>query len=134
MLPLFFYGTLMDAEVRALMLGRPIDVAPARLRGYRRVPVAGRPYPTLLISSNDCVDGVLAREILPEELKRLIAYEGAEYLLNDVQVLCNEGGLQDAQAFLTRPGIAISAHLDWTLGDWQRRHKRRLLSRTPAPR
>ncbi|MBF0356909.1 MAG: gamma-glutamylcyclotransferase [Alphaproteobacteria bacterium] len=134
MLPLFFYGTLMDGDVRGLIVGRPLDVVPAQILGYRRVPVAKRSYPTLIACTSTCVDGVLAQAISPEELERLIDYEGDDYVLKPVRVVLAGGEERQAQAFMTSPGILCSSHLEWKLDDWQQRHKRRFLSQRPAPR
>ena len=47
----FFYGTLMDPDVRALVLSpamRDVAVEAAVLEGYRRVFMRGRVYPVVI--------------------------------------------------------------------------------------
>ncbi|TAN47303.1 MAG: gamma-glutamylcyclotransferase, partial [Rhodospirillales bacterium] len=83
---LFFYGTLMDDDVRKAIVGRPVDVAAASLQGYRRVPVAGRTYPMLVPCQGQCIEGLLADGIDARELKRLIRYEGPEYRIHTLMV------------------------------------------------
>jgi hypothetical protein len=58
----FFYGTLIDADVRRLVLGRlaPDEVEPATLSGWRRVKLAGVTYPGIVPDAKGWVEGVLA--------------------------------------------------------------------------
>ena len=47
----FFYGTLMDRDVLACVLARPVIAAalkPATLRGWRRCSVRGASYPVVV--------------------------------------------------------------------------------------
>ena len=41
----FFYGTLCDAEVREVVIGRKVEAHAATLDGYAAVPVAHGRYP-----------------------------------------------------------------------------------------
>ncbi len=44
---LFFYGTLLDQELRRLVIGRDIAVAAATLTGWRRLAVIRKPFPMI---------------------------------------------------------------------------------------
>ncbi len=129
---LFFYGTLMDGDVRRAIAGRPVAVATASLQGYRRVPVAGRTYPMLVPCQGQRVEGLLAEDIDTRELNRLIRYEGPEYRIRTLMVQRHDGKELPALVFLARPGIAGACHQDWELAVWQRCHKRLFFSRKLA--
>jgi gamma-glutamylcyclotransferase (GGCT)/AIG2-like uncharacterized protein YtfP len=81
---LFLYGTLRDPAFLAKFIGRPIALAPARLRGWRRVAMRDRRYPTL--RRGRCyLDGVVAW-VDRSALARLAAYGGSAYRLAPVMV------------------------------------------------
>ncbi|MBX9634916.1 MAG: gamma-glutamylcyclotransferase [Magnetospirillum sp.] len=124
---LFFYGTLMDAEVRELVCGRPLDaVEPAIAQGFRRVFVAGRHYPMLLPHASGWVEGTLVTGLDALTVHRLQVYEGWEYSLHPIKVRTNSGHMVLAHVFMCPPSIAPLKR-DWRLEEWQRRHKRTFL-------
>lgn len=124
---LFFYGTLMDPDVRQLVCGKRLDtVEPAVAQGFRRVLVAGRHYPMMLPHASGWVSGTLVRGVDPESLHRLQVYEGWEYGLHPIKVRTASGAEVMAQVFLCPPEIAPH-HRDWRLEQWQLRHKRTFL-------
>ncbi|CAA6604775.1 conserved hypothetical protein [Rhodospirillaceae bacterium LM-1] len=129
---LFFYGTLLDADLRRAVAGCEMMVEPAWLNGFRRVPVKAAAYPMLVASPRHRVDGLLTQEIGKRVLDRLIRYEGGEYRLVKRMVQGADGRLAEAGIFFTHPGIQGRLHQDWDLSVWQRRHKRKLVSRKPA--
>lgn len=124
---LFFYGTLMDSEVRDLVCGKPLDaVEPAIAQGFRRVFVAARHYPMLLPHASGWVEGTLVRGLDAEIIHRLQVYEGWEYTLRPIKVRAASGRMVLAHVFLCPPGIAPHKR-DWRLQEWQLRHKRTFL-------
>lgn len=126
---LFFYGTLMDSEVRSIVMGRdvnPENVEPAVAQGFRRVFVAGRHYPMLLKHSSGWVDGTLVSGLDAERIHRLQVYEGWEYTLQPIQVQTSAGRKLMAHVFLCPPHIEAGRR-HWRLDQWQRRHKRAFL-------
>lgn len=126
---LFFFGTLMDPEVRTIVMGRDVDpeqVEPALAQGFRRVFVAGRHYPMLLRHSSGWVDGTLVGGLDAERVHRLQVYEGWEYSLQPIQVQTSSGRKVMAHVFLCPPHIAADRRA-WRLDQWQRRHKRTFL-------
>jgi gamma-glutamylcyclotransferase (GGCT)/AIG2-like uncharacterized protein YtfP len=122
----FFYGTLMDADLRRQVLGREIVIEPAVALGFRRVGVAGRGYPMLLPYGPGRVEGLLA-DMDDEAVRRLTRYEGPEYRTAVIEVLV-KGGRLEASVFLCHPGIADDGR-PWSLETWRRRHKRDVLRR-----
>jgi hypothetical protein len=72
----FFYGTLIDPDVRRLVLGTraPMSVEPATLAGWRRVCLPKVTYPAVLRAAREVVDGVLVRGLDAEARRRLVDY------------------------------------------------------------
>lgn len=133
----FFYGTLMDADVRRAVLGAaaPATVEPATLAGWRRVPVAGASYPMIVRAAGSRVEGVFARGLDQRARDRLIAYESDGYrMMEAIVTLATDGKSRRAFVFVPdrRRGAAAPrkrGHGAWHLASWQRRHKRRFLAR-----
>ncbi len=135
----FFYGTLIDADVRRAVLGpyAPRRVEPAVLRGWRRVPVRGRTYPVIVADPAASVDGVLVRGLNTAAKRRLERYEDADlYEMAELDVTPT-GRLRAVRAltFVAKaPGLRRGSGT-WEIAAWQRRHKRRFLltlGRRPA--
>ncbi len=113
---LIVYGTLLDDDLRAAVLGRRVPVVPLSLRGWRRVFVRRRSYPTLIPWRSGYVAAARLDGLDDGDWQRLIAYEGAEYALAPV----HQDGL-DAKIFLAAAGLA--SQRAWTLDAWRRRFK-----------
>lgn len=127
----FFFGTLMDADVRRLILGRDLpagQVEPAVIERFRRVHVARRNYPMLLPHASGWVDGLLAHGLDGDAMRRLMVYEGKEYHLVPTTVADLRGHLVKAAAFLSDRSVQPD-HRPWHLETWQRRYKRLFLRR-----
>ncbi len=131
----FFYGTLMDADVRRAVLGARA-AAPAEeatLEGWRRVKMAGVSYPVIVRARGQKVEGVLMHGIDGRGREMLQAYEGDEYAMIGIEVVTC-GRRIDAKVFVPRPGLPVRARGPWTLDAWQRRFKRRFLNGLQAQR
>ncbi|PIW29895.1 MAG: gamma-glutamylcyclotransferase [Rhodospirillales bacterium CG15_BIG_FIL_POST_REV_8_21_14_020_66_15] len=123
MLSFFFYGTLMDPDLRAAVLGGPcLAVTSAALPGYRRAPVAGRDYPGIAPARNRGVPGLLATGVTPAMAARATYYEGDRYAAALVSVTAADGAARDAWTFLPLPGTRVGTG-GWDLAAWQRRRK-----------
>lgn len=124
---LFFFGTLMDEDVRTIVCGKRLDrVEPAIAQGFRRVFVAGRHYPMLLPRPCGWVQGLLVRDVDGDSLHRLQVYEGWEYDLKPIAVRLGDGEQVMASVFLCPPHIQPDKR-PWDLEQWRRRHKRAFL-------
>jgi hypothetical protein len=78
----FFYGTLLDRDVAALVLGRrlpPIAFCPAILPGHVRRRAKGVTYPVLSRDPRSEVSGVVVGGLSKRDVARLSAYEGPRY-------------------------------------------------------
>lgn len=122
---LFAYGTLLDPDVRTLVLGRPSPAAeavPAVLRGYRRVRVAEEVYPTVLPDPAAIVHGALVPLLDAVERDRVQFFEGFELILREREVQCSRRGPVGALVCTATDTIRHTDE-DWSLEDWQRLHK-----------
>lgn len=122
----FFYGTLLDPEVRRRVLGEDVRTEPAVLTEYRRVVIAGRNYPALIPTPAGRIDGQLSEPLADAARGLLVAYEGPEYRLSEVTVRAADGATATAMVFLPIIGVSWLDE-EWHLEVWQRRHKPQFL-------
>lgn len=121
----FFYGTLRDADIRHLVIGRALPdtlVSSARLHGYTARRAHGGPYPILVRLGGGHTDGVVVDGLTRHEARRLDAYEGAGYRRMKLPILLADGQEIDALVYLPRPGLRAAAQR-WDLRTWQRCEK-----------
>jgi len=126
----FFYGTLMDADVLAAVVGRRIESArfqDAILDGFRRVYRRGASYPILLDDPGGQIDGVVS-DLTAADTARLDAFEGKEYRRAARTVTLPGEATVDVQVYLTNPGVPASSQ-PWDFENWQRRHRAAYLRR-----
>lgn len=127
MLSFFFYGTLMDPDLRAAVLGGPCgSVRPAVLAGYRPRIVAGRDYPAIAPAKDASVSGLLIDGVSPAMAARASVYEGDQYAAMSLAVTTEDGAVCDAWTFLPLADVCLSTR-DWSLDAWQQRDKSRVL-------
>ena len=125
----FFYGTLMDEDVRRAVLGVR-SLAPtetATLAGWRRVKMAGVTYPMIVRARNHKVEGILMHGIDARARDLLQRYEGDEYAMLGVEVQTADSSVLTVNMFVPRPGLTVRGRGPWDLETWRRRHKRRFL-------
>ena len=126
---LFFYGTLMDADVRRLALGAGAEglrLEAARLYGYRRMAKRRSTAPVLVPRPGAWVEGILARGLDRRQVARLRHFEGCNYRLTPCAVRVGGGHEAGALVFLGVGRLPLN-RLAWRLAPWQRRHKRAFL-------
>ena len=118
----FFFGTLLDAELRAVVLGRELPESAlglAFLRDHARYCVAGEAFPLLVAEPGARVDGVLAEGIGPAEAARIAWYESDEYEIRETAVQTADG--QATEAFCCLAGAAARHDgIAWDFAHWQR--------------
>jgi Gamma-glutamyl cyclotransferase, AIG2-like len=110
--PLFVYGTLMAPEVVQTLIGRAPVGRPARLvdRSYTRHPVQDHVFPGLIRRDNQNgggdsdgsgVCGILYNDLNADEMIRLDAFEGEEYVKESCRVqLLDDDKLDDHSRLL----------------------------------
>jgi len=136
----FFYGTLIDPDVRRAVLGRlaPGTVEPAILGGWRRFSARGVTFPIARPDPKAEIGGVLARGLSAAAARKLDDYEGPGYRRIAVPV---RAAAKTIEAFLyvdDGSGTLTPTPAVWRYEDWARRHKRAFLAtlanQTFAPR
>jgi hypothetical protein len=127
----FFYGTLLDPDVTALVLGRrlpPSAFAPARLPGHARRQAKGASYPIIVRDPRAEVVGAVVGGLSARDVARLSAYEGPGYRIAPLRVQM-AGATATVSAFEPlRHRLQPSGAL-WDLTAWRRRHKRVFIDR-----
>jgi gamma-glutamylcyclotransferase (GGCT)/AIG2-like uncharacterized protein YtfP len=125
---LFVFGTLLDAEVLRIVLGRDLPSSCRRcatLAEHSRLQLHDETYPVLVPMNGASVVGVVLT-LSAADMARVRFFEAGEYELQAAQVHDSNGHMLDV--FLcaesgTRPG----PRYPWTLSQWQREHKRTFL-------
>ena len=133
----FFYGTLIDPDIRRHAMGvhEPASVEPARLVGWRRFSLKGISFPIARADRTASIDGVLARGLDKEAGRLLDIYEGVGYARRTVELVSGVSSIlyveDGSRSFTALP-------LPWDLDTWVRRHKKAylaLLAKSPqSPR
>lgn len=127
----FFYGTLMDADVRMAVLGHRatmLPVEPARLAGFRRLHMRGACFPVLVPAVGEVIDGILVGGIDSDDERRLLRFEGAAYRRQPVTVDGRWTGRADAWCFLPVSSDLADSR-PWDFSRWRRRDRTRYLGR-----
>ncbi len=136
----FFYGTLIDPDVRRAVLGTlaPETVEPAVLKGWRRFAAKGVTFPIARPDPKSEIEGVLARDLSAAAGRLLDAYEGDGYRRTKVEIVA---GAKTVSAILyvdDGSGTLTAAPGAWSYATWAKRDKpaflAKLKTRAVAPR
>ncbi len=121
----FFYGTLMDDEVRADLLGRAVRdlaVTPGVLLHHRRRCARNGYYPVLVPEPGGRVAGIFVDGMTRRLAIWVAHFEGPAYAPGAVTVQDPAGRCVPAWSFLPLSRNHASRHA-WDLRVWQCRHK-----------
>jgi hypothetical protein len=123
----FFYGTLVDADVRRLVLGREVPdeaVLGAELADFRRYAVEGQPYPAAVPQAGSTVDGVLLPGVGARDAAILSCFEGTDYMAQPlpVSVPSDEGSARIAWVYVASDRVPLGEPR-WLIADWRAQHK-----------
>jgi gamma-glutamylcyclotransferase (GGCT)/AIG2-like uncharacterized protein YtfP len=129
----FFYGTLLDDEIRRGVIGREVALVEATLVDWRRLAAAGKHYPFIQADAAASVEGAVTDRLGARDIARLRHYEGDGYELIAAEVRERGGAHIAAQVFVPSEGRLIGAG-EWNLSDWQREHRAGVLGRLGAYR
>lgn len=77
--PLFLYGSLMEPQVLAALLGRVPETRDATLEGYHRYRIKDRPYPGIRPLQGAKVSGILMFGLTERERRIFDLFEGSDY-------------------------------------------------------
>jgi hypothetical protein len=118
-LPLFVFGTLLDRDLLAQVLGRDISdlrFTPAALDGYRRRRARGESFPILVPQPGGRVDGLLIHGLTAADVARLRFFE-AGYELSPIQVATPEG--RYSVRFFSHSDRLTDSGEPWDLEIWR---------------
>jgi hypothetical protein len=127
----FFYGTLLDRDVAALVLGRrlpPQAFLPAALLGHSRWRAKGASYPIAVPNVRGEVEGAIVGGLSAREVARLSAFEGPGYRVAPLKVRA-QGTLVTVSVFEPVVSRLQPSGDLWDLALWRRRHKRAFVDR-----
>jgi hypothetical protein len=127
----FFYGTLLDRDVTALVLGRrlpPGAFVPATLPGHSRRRAKGVSYPVVIRDPRGEAPGAVVSGLSPRDVARLAAYEGPRYRIARLRVR-SRGALVTVAVFEPVEYRFQPVAGPWDLAVWQRRDKRAFIAR-----
>ena len=127
----FIYGTLLDPDVTALVLGRrlpPAKFLPAILPGYSRWRVQGGSYPISVPDRKGEVPGAIVGGLSARDVARLAAYEGPGYRIATLKVKVGEA-TTSVSVFEPIASKLKPTNRLWDLALWQRRDKRAFVGR-----
>jgi hypothetical protein len=127
----FFYGSLLDEDVTALVIGRrlpPRAWVPAKLSGFSRRKAKGVTYPVAIRDPKGSVEGAVVSGFSKREVERLQAYEGPRYHTVPLRVWIH-GRLTTVSVFEPKEKAFQPVDGVWSLTEWQRRDKRKFVER-----
>src|SRR5262245_6455403 len=124
MQPFFIYGSLMDRELLALVIGRATDrlrMEAATIHDFVRRRVLNESFPILVPHPGGRVEGVLVTDLTVADVARLqfyeaSDYEGSDYILEVLPVECR-GERLAVQVFLPTARLAADETI-WDFDTW----------------
>jgi hypothetical protein len=124
----FFYGTLLDPDVRRLVLGRTLEPASlhaATLADHRISRARGKTYPILAAKRGVRAHGLVASHLDDRDAARLFHYEDAGYDIVEIDLAVHDG---HARAWVLMPGPRMKAlPVNWSYASWRRTVKARVM-------
>lgn len=116
----FFYGTLRDADLRRIVIGRTVPGEEAELADHEAVPAAAGRFPLLQSRRGHKAAGVLCTGLGLGEAARLSLYEseGRDYAARPLSVH-GAAGSRVAWVYLPLPSLRRGGGR-WDLGEWER--------------
>lgn len=118
---LFSFGTLMDAELLALVCGQDMNTIvrePAVVMDHVPLWVIDDHYPILMPKAGLQTEGLIIRGLLPDSLDRIIFFEGGEFSVQTIDVVNSNGDIESVQFFADTDRKKVSDHV-WHLDQWQ---------------
>ena len=134
----FFYGTLMDPDVRAIVLGREAALG-AHLRtavlfDWERRATSGVSYPIVQQRPGEHVNGVIVSGLDTTSRRALVAYEGPFFQLMRVSAYVSNGA-REVLLFTPSPESPLQPEPGgWSYAHWVVTHKRTFIAELIAER
>ena len=130
----FFFGTLMDRDVLATVLDRPVatdEMIPAWLHDHQRMRAATVSYPVLVRSPGLVVGGVVFQPRHDRDDVRIRHFEDEEYAERWLAVHLAGGRRLAARVFFGLEALQPSEE-PWDLATWCGAHKAEFLEQCRA--
>ena len=116
---IFLFGTLLDPDLRRIVLGADVEATSARLPGWRVERSAEGDWPILVRSDGDAAQGLLI-EPSSDGASRMDFYEeGFDFRTDEAEVGTGAGPVT---ARVYRAPGGIGSGTAWSLADWQAAH------------
>ncbi|QFU09169.1 ADP-ribose pyrophosphatase [Rhodobacteraceae bacterium THAF1] len=119
MTALFIFGTLLDDDLRATVMGQAVAGQPAQLTDFVVERADGGDWPILVARPGGVADGLLLN-LNDNALERAAFYEAAFGYVAEVMQIERQGQTTNAQVYRA-PGGAGSGQA-WSLVKWQTTH------------
>jgi hypothetical protein len=116
---LFFFGSLMDLELLALVTERPAEsfrAETAVLHGFERRRAVGESFPVIVPHPGGRVEGVVVEQLTESDIERIQFFEGADYALHPFAVEL-VGARVEAHVYLPTAQLEAEAE-GWDFGAW----------------
>ncbi|MBX2855872.1 MAG: NUDIX domain-containing protein [Rhodobacteraceae bacterium] len=127
---LFFYGTLRDLDLLALVTGREslagVRLTPAKARGFRVERVAGESFPMAFGDTlpEAAAVGLLVAGLNTEERERIAFFEDGDYALSPVMVETLDSPPRQVAAAMFQPTQRLRESGEpWDLDAWVKHDK-----------
>ena len=120
MADLFFFGTLQDADLFRIVVGRELtqfEQTEAILAGYRVRRAANYPFPVLVPDQLGEAPGLIVHGFTDNEVSRVAFYETNEYYLQDITVRHGLGDFVTASAFFATEFLDATEDT-WSIEAW----------------
>ena len=131
MTPFFFYATLLDPDVMALVIGRrlpPSAFVPAVLPGHLVLRQFDSRQVVVVPDTADRVRGVVVGGLSSRDVARLAAFEGPGYRISRLKVRVG-GELATVSVFEPVVARLQPSTSPWDYALWKGRHKRPFVDR-----
>ena len=123
---LFTYGSLMDADILHLVLGKNYQAFAALLRGYRRARMMGQSYPAVVPAQDHSVSGTLYDELEKHDFLKLDRFEGEMY--KRVEVDISSCHVKSAFVYVLKEKyVAYLSNQEWSFEDFLKTDKKHSL-------
>jgi len=118
----FFYGTLIDPDVRRIVLGGSatgtIHLREATLPDWERRAARGVSYPIIVPKRGSRVEGMLVSGLDTDARRALVGFEGNQYTLMRASVYVSNG-TREVVLFVPAPGGSLRAEAhQWSYAQW----------------
>ena len=127
--PVFFYGTLRDQDLLALVLDRSdlsdLKQSPASVEDHRVGRVAGQSFPMLFKAPGQAAHGVLVYGLSVEDRARLDFFEDSDYAFASIEVI-DAGAKVSAIVYTPSEKLRDSGE-SWDFDRWRAEDKALLI-------